>query len=93
MFHPISFYTLCSEKEIRSATDIVEFYRMISHRHVFYGSPYRFGKNEIWKHAGDGTGNVCIYGRTPKEKLIHIDRIEEHIKEYKAAQKMEYGEF
>ena len=93
MFQPESVYTLCSENEIRRATDIGEFYWMISHRHVSYGSPYRFGKNEIWKHAGDGTGNVCIYGRTPKEKLIHIDRIEEHIKEYKAAQKFGYGVF
>ena len=78
---------------MRRATDIVKFYRMISYRPVFYGSPYRFGNNEIWKHAGDGTGNVCIYGRTPKEMLIHVDRIEEHIKAYKAAQKIGYGVF
>ena len=93
MFQPISFNILCSESEIRRATDIVRCYRMISYRHVFYGAPYRFGNNENWKHAGDGTGNVCIYGRTPKEMLIHVDRIEEHIKEYKAAQKIGYGVF
>lgn len=39
MFQPISFNILCSESEIRRATDIVKFYRMISYRHVFYGSP------------------------------------------------------
>lgn len=88
-----SFQTLCTENEIREATDIVKFNKMLSKRHVFLGAPYRFGDNEIWKHAVDGTGNICIYGKTPRERLIHVDKIGEHIKEYKATQKIRFGEF
>ena len=43
-------------------------------------------------NVGDGT-EMCAYMGGLREKLIHIDRIEEHIREYKAAQKMEYGVF
>ena len=90
MFQPEKAYSLCTEKEIRKATDIAAFRRLLSHRQLFYGKLHKFGENEIWEYDSN---TVYIYGKTPQETVTTVSKLEKHIKEYKAAQKGMYGEF
>lgn len=98
LFPDVPVRTLCSEEEIKKSRDLDALARKLAGRlsRCRYPAYYQFGDHEIWYWDAQLPNEMEVYGDYPLEDIVRnlfSDGLSGHIKNYKAARVLSFGEF
>ena len=98
LFPEVPVRRLCSEDEIKKASDLEAFARKLAGRlsKCRYPAYYQFGDHEIWYRDTQLPDELEVYGDYPLEDIIRnpfSGGLTGHIKNYKPPRMFSFGEF